>query len=245
VDKNINRKEQSSPTNTHTKKPVKKLRTGTIARSLECYLDLSIGSDEVKLSLAFESVKESENGNPLHEQPNKRLIYTILTEPRKNFTDEEQINIWASELHRVFTTDLTGSLINTILSELKAAARVRLNMVGVQGHSNKQILDEQLHAYKEHLQRALVLPGARNKSPLNKERLTLVLQHALHSIPKKELAKRNLSGLYLEVHLYVLEHPEHYPTDIFPPTSDALRKLCDKEGVNLEQLADSVRNGEI
>lgn len=242
MNKNVNRKEQSPPTVPHTKTP-KNIRTHPIGRSLECWIALSIGTDEVKLSLAFESVKESENQGPLLEQPDMCLMYPILTVPRNSFSNEEQINIWAKELHRVFTEDLTSALINTMLSELKAAARVRLNMVGVQGHSTQQILGEHLREYKAHLQRALVMPGARNKSPFNKERLTRVLLHALHSIIKTEPANTNLGGLYLKVHLYILDHPEHYPADVFPRTSDALRKLCDSLGVDLKQLADSVRNG--
>ena len=245
MNKNVKKNEPPSLTALRTKKPEKKSHTCPIFRSLECWIKLSVESDEVKLSLVFESVKESEDGDPLHEQPDKHLMFTILTEPRNSFTNEEQINVWAQELYGVFTRDLTSALMNAMLFELKSAARVRLNMVGVEGHSNQQILDEQLRVYREYTQRALVMRGVNNRSPFNRANLTLVLQHALCSIPKRTLARCNLGGLYLQVCLHVSEHPEQYPTDLVFNKPDALRKLCDNLGVNLKQLADSVRNGEI
>ncbi|MFL6283544.1 MAG: hypothetical protein ACJ74Q_10435 [Pyrinomonadaceae bacterium] len=226
-------------------KPEKVSHTHPIVRSLVSEIGLSIGPDEVKLSLVFGSVVEAEDNQPLVERLDSPWSYPILTIPRSVFTDEEQINRWADSVRAVYTEDLSYSLIMMMRLELTAAARIGLKMSKVSGHSPEEILKDITGEYGKHLRRALVMRGAHNETPFNNETLTIVLRAAINELlPKTKLKRLTLGGLYHEIHLHIYYHPDRYPAEAFPPTSDALRKLCDDVGINLERLVDSVIQGE-
>jgi hypothetical protein len=221
------------------------------ARSFRNYLHFEVNEVEVQLWLIYESFeeegpKEDEEGTKhLDKSPSLSAMLPlrepVLSIPRENFTSEEQILEWGSEVCGVFNRDLNYMLMTELKLQLHGVAQTRLDVRKIQKHDAEQILKDYLRETRKRQQGLLGLPSAHGKKPLNKNVLTRLITDAFRSMDLSTVS--GVTDSYKPIYTHMRDK---YP--IYAPNStEALRRQCEQWKVTglIKKLINEAKNGKL